>query len=167
MEGPEDKNDQSVDSAQEAESNLQKIDEKSESEETITDDSASGSIIQGRGCLKGCLVPILVIFLIVASLIMLAHAKRDSIRHWIVMRIISNTQDRVINGLSNDVDKKKAEEIFKNVKNAFKEGYLEEKMIEEAINEYIEKADSLMSPEDKKAEIDKLLVNLSKMIDKS
>lgn len=138
----------------------QESDEQGEDNEGLI----SGELIPKRGCLKGCLTPLAVIFVIILALGVITHAKRTTIREWLIQRIISNTQKRVLIDLPKDVDKKTIETLFGEVKTAFKESKIDEQAMKEAIRDYLDATKDMLSPEQKKPEIDKLLSSLKSAI---
>lgn len=147
----------------EKENPIEDPDQEMVEEDTENNDKGliSGEFIPKRGCLKGCLVPIFIIFIVLAIIGLLANSKREIIRYWIIKRIINNTEKQVLNDLPKNMDKKTVSALFETVKNAYKEGKIDEKAMESAINEYIENTRNMPSPEMKKDEIEKLMNNLS------
>jgi hypothetical protein len=136
-------------------------------EESIEEDSEgliSGELIPKHGCLKGCLVPILIVFVVMLALGFGIHTKRNTIREWFMLRIISNTQENVLNNLPKEIDKKTIEDTFEKVKTAFKENQIDEQGMKQAIKEYLEAVKGLPSENLKKEEIDKLMTRLNEVI---
>lgn len=123
-----------------------------------------GELIPKRGCLKGCLTPIIVVFVVMLALGYGIHTKRNTIREWFMLRIISNTQENVLANLPKGIDKKAIEDTFEKVKTAFKENRINEQAMKQAIKYYLEAAKNSSSEELKKAEIDKLMIKLNEVI---
>ena len=135
-----------------------------ESTEENSEGLISGELIPKHGCLKGCLTPILVVFVVMLALGFGIHAKRNTIREWFMMRIISNTQKNVFTNLPKEVDKKMIEDTFEKVKTAFKENKIDEQAMKLAIKDYLDAVKGLPSEELKKTEIDKLMTRLNEVI---
>lgn len=147
----------------EKENPIEKPEQKITEESAKNDDEGiiSGEFIPKRGCLKGCLMPILVIFIFLTILGFLVNSKREVIRQWIVQRVITNTEKKALNDLPKNIDKKTIEAFFESVKNAYKEGKIDEKAMESAIKEYIENTRNMPSPERKESELKKLMDKLN------
>ncbi|MDQ1329349.1 MAG: hypothetical protein QG641_2638 [Candidatus Poribacteria bacterium] len=136
-------------------------------EELIEEDSEgliTGELVPKRGCLKGCLMPIIIFFVVMLALGVGIHAKRNTIREWFILKIISNTQENVMTNLPKEIDKKAIEDTFDKVKTAFKNGKIDEQTMKQAINDYLEAVKGLPSAELKKSEIEKLMTELNNAI---
>lgn len=132
-----------------------------------SDDSeslVSKELIEKRGCLKGCLLPIIIFSLIILSLGMIIHAKRGFIYEWLIIRIVSNTQELAISNSPQDADKKQIETTFDKTKKAVKEDLINEQLMNQAIKEYIDKIKKKPSNDVKKAELEKLIKALNEAI---
>jgi uncharacterized membrane protein YheB (UPF0754 family) len=81
-----------------------------------------------------------------------------------MLRIISNTQENVLNNLPKEIDKKTIEDTFEKVKTAFKENKIDEQGMKQAIKEYLEAVKGLSSENLKKEEIDKLMIRLNEVL---
>lgn len=127
----------------------------------------SGEFIPKRGCLRSCLIPIVAIFIVLTIIGLLINSRRDMIRHLIIQRVITNTEKQAINNLPRNVDKKTIEDLFDSVKNAYKEGRIDENALESAIKEYIENTRNMSSPEMKKNEVEVLIKKLSEAMKSS
>jgi hypothetical protein len=119
---------------------------------------------QRSGCLRGCLTPILIILAIVAILFIIGYSRRDSIRPYLIKRILNNTQNQVISMLPEDMDEKAVEATFERVKNALREKQLDEEMLIEAIREYQDALPENLPSEERKQEINKLIEGLDEAI---
>lgn len=139
-----------------------------DSQASVDNDNSDGIVSRGliekQGCLKGCLLPIIIISLIILSLGMIIHAKRGFIHEWLIVRIISNTQDLAISNLPQDADKKQIEAVFDKTKEAIKKGLINEQLMNQAIKEYIDKIKKKPSDDVKKAELEKLIKALNEAI---
>ncbi len=124
----------------------------------------SGDLFPKRGCLKGCLTPIVVILIAMLAIALLGYMKQGAFRRWIAQGIISNTQKQVLTDLPEGTDENTVKEAFEEVKTAIEEGKINEKAMRDAINEYLDAMNSMPSKEEKKREIDKLLTNLKAAI---
>ena len=136
-------------------------------EELVEEDSEgliAGELVPKRGCLKGCLTPIIIIFVVMLALGVGIHAKRNTIREWFILKIISNTQENVMTNLPKEIDKKAIEDTFDKVKTAFKDGKIDEQAMKQAINDYLDAVKGLPSAELKKSEIEKLMTELNNAI---
>jgi hypothetical protein len=136
-------------------------------EELVEDDSEgliAGELVPKRGCLKGCLMPIIIVFVVMLALGVGIHAKRNTIREWFILKIISNTQENVLTNLPKEVDKKAIEDTFDKVKITFKDGRINEQEMKQAINDYLDAVKGLPSTELKKSEIEKLMTELNNAI---
>lgn len=146
----------------EKENPIEKPDQEIPEEDIKNEDEGliSGEFIPRRGCLKGCFMPILVIFIILTIIGLLANSRREVIRYWIIQRVINNTEKHVLNDLPKNMDKKTVSDLFESVKDAYKEGKIDEEAMENAIKDYIENTKNMSSPEMKKDEIEKLMNKL-------
>jgi len=138
-----------------------------ETEPQNTEDSEgliAGELIPKDGCLKGCLTPIIIIFVVMLALSVGIHAKRNTIREWFILKIISNTQENVVTNLPKEIDKKAIEDAFDKVKKTFKNGEIDEQAMKQAINDYLDAVKGLPSAELKKSEIEKLMTELNNAI---
>ena len=117
-----------------------------------------------HGCLKGCLLPVAVAVLVIAVLAMLAYSKRDMVRQWLLIRIVSNTHDLVLSNLPEELDKKSIESAFDKTKLAIKKGIIDEQEVKRAIEEYISNTKDKTSEERRKTEISKLMKALDESI---
>jgi len=144
----------------------QKTTENPEEELTEVDSEGliSGELIPKRGCLKGCLTPVIIVFVIMLALGVGIHAKRNTIREWFMLRIISNTQENVLTNLPKEIDRKAIENTFDKVKIAFKSGRIDEQAMKQAIKSYLDAVKGSSSAELKRAEIDKLITELNNSI---
>jgi hypothetical protein len=136
-------------------------------EELVEEDSEgliAGELVPKRGCLKGCLMPIIIFFVVMLALGVGIHAKRNTIREWFILKIISNTQENVLTNLPKEIDKKAIEDKFDKVKTAFKDGEIDEQAMKQAINDYLDAVKGLPSTELKKSEIEKLMTELNNAI---
>ena len=136
-------------------------------EELIEEDSEgliAGELVPKRGCLKGCLMPIIIFFVVMLALGVGIHAKRNTLREWFMLKVISNTQESVLINLPKEIDKKAIEDTFDKVKTAFKENRIDEQVMKQMINNYFESVKGLPSAELKKSEIDKLMTGLNSAI---
>ena len=100
-----------------------------------------------RGCLTGCIIPLAVLFLIIAVAFTIAYSKRNTIHNWLLKGTVSNTQNHVLNevrlaieeGRTNDIpdmNEAQIEKEFDKVKLALKEGRIDEVALMEAIKQY-------------------------------
>lgn len=139
-----------------------------DSEEELVEEDSEGLIadelVPKQGCLKGCLLPIIIIFVVMLSLGVGIHSKRNAIQEWFMLKIISNTQENVVTNLPKEIDKKAIEDTFDKVKTAFKDGKINEQAMKKAINDYLDAVKGLPSAELKKSEIDKLMTELNNAI---
>ena len=136
-------------------------------EELVEEDSEgliAGELVPKRGCLKGCLMPIIIFFVVMLALGVGIHAKRNMIREWFILKIISNTQENVLTNLPKEIDKKAIEDTFDKVKITFKDGEIDEQAMKQAINDYLDAVKGLPSTELKKSEIEKLMTELNNAI---
>jgi hypothetical protein len=131
------------------------------------EETAKSSLLPKYGCLKGCLIPILGVIIVIIAIGMIIHLKRGTIHEWLIIRIVSNTQEKVLNQLPKEIDKKAIEFTFDNVKSAIRNGKINEQDMETAIKEYLGATEGTISPEFKKAEIEKLILRLNKAISDS
>lgn len=116
------------------------------------------------GCLRGCLIPIIAIIIIIIAIAMLIQSKSDKIHDWLIVRIISNTQKKILNEPLEGIDKKTVELTFDKVRSAIKENKIDEQEIKDAIKEYLQATEGTITPEHKKTEIDKLIKRLNKSL---
>jgi len=139
-----------------------------DSDEKLTEEESdgliSGELVPKRGCLKGCLTPIIFVFVLALALGVGIHAKRNTLREWFMLKVISNTQESVLINLPKEIDKKAIEDTFDKVKTAFKENRIDEQVMKQMINNYFESVKGLPSAELKKSEIDKLMTGLNSAI---
>ena len=136
-------------------------------EELVEEDSEgliAGELVPKRGCLKGCLMPIIIIFVVMLALGVGIHTKRNTIREWFILKIISNTQENVVTNLPKEIDKKAIEDTFDKVKITFKDGRINEQAMKQAINDYLDAVKGLPSTELKKSGIEKLMTELNNAI---
>jgi hypothetical protein len=149
----------------------QPLSEKSSETDEDTDEdyeeTAKSNLLPKYGCLKGCLIPIIGVFVIIIAIGMLIYSKSDRIHEWLILRIVSNTQEKVFTQPPDGIDKKTIELTFDNVKSAFRNGKIDEQEMENAIKEYLGATAGTTLPERKKAEIDKLILRLNKAISDS
>lgn len=118
-------------------------------------------VIPRRGCLKGCLAPIAVIFVIMLVLIIIAYSKRDTIHASLLSRIIANTQNQILSKLPDDMDEKTVEAAFERLKKAMKEKHVNEEVLTEAVEEYQEATQEEPPLEEKKQAINRLMDGLN------
>ena len=118
-------------------------------------------VIPRRGCLKGCLAPIAVVFVILLVLIMIAYSRRDTIRASLLSRIIANTQNQILSKLPDDMDEKAVEAAFERLKTAMKEKQINEEVLTEAIEEYQDATQEEPPLEEKKQAINRLIDGLN------
>jgi hypothetical protein len=167
-------NEEDIENTDQQESDHQDTDDSVDEELTDSEDESleyeddsegimSEGLVEKRGCLKGCLLPIIVMILIILGLGMIIHAKRDIIREWLVIRIVSNTQDRVLTNLPKNMDRKPIEATFIRVKKAIKENTIDEQEMNQAIEEYIDTTKG-MKPDELKTDIEKLMKTLNEAI---
>ncbi len=119
---------------------------------------------QRRGCLAGCIIPIAVVFAVVLVIAAIVYSKQDTIQQWLLKRIVANTQNDIINNLPADMDKNQIETDFEKVKLALKEVRVNEKALAEAIEEYQDAIGDRPSVEQKKRDINELMMDLSAAI---
>ncbi len=124
----------------------------------------SRGLIEKRGCLKGCLLPIFIVFVLIIALGIGIHAKRNLIGEWLTIRIISNTEELALANLPKDMDRKAIEGIFEKTKNAFKEGMIDQPLMNQAIKDFINDIKNNTSDEKKKEEITRLIKALDEAI---
>lgn len=138
----------------------------------ITEQETEEELIENKlfpryGCLKGCLVPIIAIIIIIVAFAMFIHTKGDKIHDWLIVRIISNTQKKILNELPEGIDKKNIDLTFSRVRSAIKDGKMDEQEVRNAIKEYLQATEDNIAPEQKKIEIEKLIMRLNKSIPSS
>jgi hypothetical protein len=156
-----------VEKAEPTEKDIDQQNTEDSEEELVEEDSEeliAGKLDPKRGCLKGCLMPIIIIFVVMLALGVGIHAKRNTIQEWFMLKIISNTQENVTTNLPKEIDKKAIEDTFDKVKTAFKDGKINEQIMKQAINDYLDAVKGLPSAELKKSEIDKLMIGLNNAI---
>lgn len=153
------------------EKNEEKIDEKDqkqidESADIQEDDEElqSGDLLPKYGCLKGCLIPIFGIVIIIIAIAMIIHSKSGTINEWLIVRIVSNTQEKILTDLPEGIDKKAVELTFDNVRSAIKNNRIDEQEVKTAIKEYLQATKGLVTPERKKIEIERLILRLNKSV---
>jgi hypothetical protein len=161
-ENPKDDSENNVENNEKDQHLPEETEESSEPDEF--EETAKSNLLPKYGCLKGCLIPILGVFVIIIAIGMVIYSKSDRIHEWLILRIVSNTQEKVLTQPPDGIDKKTIELTFDNVKSAFRNGKIDEQDMENAIKEYLKATEGLTSPERKKAEIDKLILRLSKVI---
>jgi hypothetical protein len=145
----------------------EKSSETDEDTDEDYEETAKSNLLPKYGCLKGCLIPIIGVFVIIIAIGMLIYSKSDRIHEWLILRIVSNTQEKVFTQPPDGIDKKTIELTFDNVKSAFRNGKIDEQEMENAIKEYLGATADTTLPERKKAEIDKLILRLNKAISDS
>ncbi|MGB9595186.1 MAG: hypothetical protein ACPL7B_02795 [Candidatus Poribacteria bacterium] len=119
------------------------------------------------GCLRGCLIPIIAIIIIITAIVMLIQSKSDAIHDWLIVRIISNTQKKILNDLPEGIDKKTIELTFDKLRSAIKNNKIDEQEIKNAIKEFLQAIEGPTTPENKKIEIDRLIKRLNKSLPNS
>ncbi len=146
----------------------QSTDEDGDEDESVgeaeDDDLVEEEPAQQRGCLAGCITPIVVISVIALVIIAIGYSKRDAIQQSLLRRIVVNTQDDVLRNLSADMDKNQIEKQFEKVKLALKEGRINEDALTEAVEEYQDVIGDRPSLEEKERAINQLMTDLSAAI---
>ncbi len=140
------------------------IEESADINDQEDEDLQERKLFPKYGCLKGCLIPILAVIIIIIAIAMFIHSKSDIIQDWLIVRIISNTQKKILTDLPEDIDKKTIELTFDKVRSAVKDKKIDEQEVKIAIKEYLQATEKSTTPEHKKAEIDKLTTRLNKSI---
>ena len=128
------------------------------------EETAKSNLLPKYGCLKGCLIPILGGLIIIIAIGMIIHSRRDTIHDWLIIRVVSNTQEKILTQPPDGIDKKAIELTFDNVKSTIRDGKINEQEMEKAIKEYLSATEDSTSPDRKKAEIEKLILRLNKAI---
>jgi hypothetical protein len=146
--------------------NIEEPDENGEeeyesSEKGEDEDRTEEEVVPRRGCLKGCLTPIVTIFVILIVLAIFAYSKRDAIRSGLINRIINHTHDEVLSNLPDDMDKNTVEATFERVKTALKAKRIDEEILTEAIKGYLDIVEESPPLEEKKQAIDRLMEGLN------
>lgn len=118
----------------------------------------------GRGCLLGCVTPIVVIFVIALVIGMIGYSRRDALRQGLLKRIVANTHDQVLNDLPADLDENQIEADFDKLKLALKEGRVNMEALAEVIEDYQDAVKGRPPIEQKKRAINDLMANLKKVI---
>ena len=121
-------------------------------------------LTQGQGCLRGCLIPVIIIFSIILILIMAIYIKQDSIYDFLLKRIVANTQKRVLIALPEGIGKDEVEAVFENVKIAVKEKRIDKEKLTAVMSEYHDSMNKEPSEESKKEDIDMLIKGLNDSI---
>ena len=134
------------------------VEEPEDEDWTEEDDE---KVIPRRGCLKGCLTPIAIIFVTVLVLIMIAYSRRDTIRTGLLNRIITNTQNQILSKLPDDMDEKTVEATFEKLQTAMKEKQINEDILTEAIEEYQDATKEELPLEEKKQASNRLMDGLN------
>lgn len=138
--------------------------EDNPSEEAEDEDRDEEGLVPGRGCLRGCLIPVVVIFVIIMALAMIAYSKRDTIRASLLNHIVANTQNHMLSQLTDDTDKKSAEAVFERLKAAMKESQIDEEILTAAIKEYQDSIPEKLPPEERMQVINRLKEGLNAAI---
>ena len=140
----------------EGQSALEKEKATAEGEELVREEQRRRS-----GCLRGCLTPIAVIFLIFLVLFMIGYSKRDAIRSGLLRRIIANTENHVLGELPEGIDGEAIKAVFENVRAAMTEGRIDVEALTDAIEKYQDATRKRPTLDQKKQEINELMAELN------
>ena len=145
---------------EEAEQVEEQEEESETTEEETEEEPIEAELIQKRGCLWGCLIPLATIVAVVLVIITIGYSRRDVIHAVLLKRIVVNTQNHVLSKLPQDMDDKAIETAFEEVKTALKENRLDKEALTEAIEEYHGVMRNKPPEDQERQEIDKLMTAL-------